>query len=80
MVVVGIGVVFNVDINGLNIGLKKEKKMKEISKMLQAAKKRKPDAYKIIGAVSGLGEKRIKEIAGGSKPSVIELSILNALS
>ena len=58
----------------------KEKRMSEISEILKAAKKRKPDAYSIIGAVSGLGEKRVKEIAEGSEASVIEEKTLEMLS
>lgn len=54
--------------------------MIEISEKLKAAKKRKPDAYNIIGAVSGFGEKRIKEIAEGKEASVAELIILEGLS
>ena len=37
--------------------------MQSMAERLKAAKKRNPDAYKIIGVVSGYGEKRIKEIA-----------------
>ena len=54
--------------------------MSEISKKLKAVKKRKPDAFSIIGAVSGLGEKRVREIAEGSEPSLTELKTLELLS
>jgi hypothetical protein len=40
--------------------------------MLQAAKKRNPGAYNIIGKVSGFGEKRISAIANGAKPTDFE--------
>lgn len=52
----------------------------KLSEKLKEAKKRKPDAYIIIGTVSGLGKKRVEEIANGSQPTVIEESILNTLS
>lgn len=55
---------------------------KELSmaQKLQEVQKRKPDAFKIIGAVSGFGEKRIKEIAGGSEMSPVEKVILEGLA
>jgi len=47
---------------------------------LQLAKARNSDAYKIIGAVSGFGEKRVKEIAEGAEPTTVELYTLRALA
>lgn len=54
--------------------------MKTMSEKLKDAKKRNLDAYKIIGTVSGFGEKRIKEIAEGSEASITELIVLEGLS
>ena len=54
--------------------------MKSISEKLKAAKKRNPDAYKIISVISGYGEKRIKEIAEGKEVSISEKIILEGLS
>ena len=51
-----------------------------MAEKLKAAKKRNPDAYKIIGVVSGYGEKRIKEIAEGKVASISEKIILETLS
>ena len=47
---------------------------------LQLATKRNPDAYKIIGAVSGFGEKRVKEIAEGAEPTIAEKITLETLA
>jgi hypothetical protein len=52
----------------------------ELKRRLQAAHRRKADAYAIIGAVSGLGEKRVKEIAGNAEPTFTEKNILLGLS
>jgi len=54
--------------------------MQSMAERLKAAKKRNPDAYKIIGVVSGYGEKRIKEIAEGEEASIPEKTILEGLS
>ena len=54
--------------------------MQSMSEKLKAAKKRNPDAYKIIGVVSGYGEKRIKEIAEGEEASISEKITLGTLS
>jgi len=62
------------------VGIKKEVKMQSMAERLKAAKKRNPDAYKIIGVVSGYGEKRIKEIAEGEEASIPEKTILEGLS
>ena len=53
--------------------------MKDMAEKLRDAKKRNPSAYKIIGVVSGFGEKRIKEIAEGSEASRTEETILEGL-
>ncbi|MBA7702802.1 hypothetical protein ES703_111576 [subsurface metagenome] len=58
----------------------KEDEMKTMAEKLKDAKKRNPDAYKIIGVVSGFGEKKIKEIAEGKEPSSTEKIILEGLS
>jgi hypothetical protein len=52
----------------------------ELRRRLRAAKLRKADAYSIIGAVSGLGEKRVKEIATNATPTFAEKSVLLSLS
>ena len=62
------------------MGIKKEVKMQSMSERLRAAKKRNPAAYKIIGVISGYGEKRIKEIAEGKEASISEEIILEGLS
>ena len=54
--------------------------MQTMSEKLKAAKKRNPDAYKIIGVVSGFGEKKIKEIAEGTEMTSTERVILEGLS
>lgn len=54
--------------------------MSSLSEKLKAAKKRNPDAYAIIGVISGYGEKRIKEIAEGKEASVSEKIILEGMS
>lgn len=54
--------------------------MESMAQKLKEVQKRKPDAFSILGAVSGLGEKRIKEIAGGSEISAIEKVILESLA
>lgn len=54
--------------------------MKSMSEKLKSAKKRNPDAYKIIGVVSGFGEKKIKEIAEGTEMSITEKIILDGLA
>ncbi len=51
-----------------------------IAEKLKEVKERKPDAFSIIGAVSGFGERRIKEIAEGSTPSITELVTLEGLA
>lgn len=58
----------------------KEVRMKPMAQILKEVKKRKPDAFSIIGAVSGFGEKRIKEIAEGAEMSLTEKVILEGLS
>jgi hypothetical protein len=57
-----------------------KKTFKPIAIKLQLATKRNPDAYKIIGAVSGLGEKRVREIAEGADPTFIEERTLEVLA
>jgi hypothetical protein len=48
---------------------------------LRSAYLRNPDAYQIIGAVSGLGKKRVKDIADGKvKPSFMEQTTLETLA
>ena len=54
--------------------------MESMAEKLKEVRKRKPDAFSIIGAVSGLGEKRIKEIAEGKETSRTEEIILEGLS
>ena len=54
--------------------------MESMSEKLKEAQKRKPDAFSIIGAVSGFGKKRIKEIAEGAEMSITEKVILEGLS
>jgi len=54
--------------------------MQSMAERLKAAKKRNPAAYKIIGVISGYGEKRIKEIAEGEEASIPEEIILEGLS
>jgi len=51
-----------------------------LSEELQKVAKRKPGAYSIIGAVSGLGEKRVREIAKGREPTFEERKILEVLA
>lgn len=53
---------------------------KSISEKLKEAQERKPDAFAIIGAVSGFGEKRIKEIAEGSEMTISEKIVLEGLA
>lgn len=60
--------------------LEERGEMKSMAEKLRDAKKRNPDAYKIIGVVSGFGEKKIKEIAEGKEPSSTEKIILEGLS
>lgn len=53
----------------------------ELIASLKTAKKRNPDAWNIIGAVSGLGEKAVKDIATGKRePTMMELSMLGTLA
>jgi len=53
----------------------------ELRKKLKAAKKRNSDAYQIIGAVSGLGKRRVRDIAEGkADPTFIESAQLEALA
>lgn len=52
----------------------------ELRRRLRAAKRRKSDAYSIIGAVSGLGEKRVCKIAANAEPTLIEKMTLESLS
>ena len=54
--------------------------LSELALSLQEARRRKPDAYSIIGAVSGLGEKRVKEIAYGAEPDIYEKTTLEGLA
>ena len=54
--------------------------MESTAQKLKEVQKRKPDAFKIIGAVSGFGEKRIKEISKGSEMSAVERVILEGLA
>lgn len=54
--------------------------MESMAQKLKEVKKKKPNAFSIIGAVSGFGEKRIKEIAEGSEMSAIERMTLEGLS
>ena len=60
--------------------LEERDEMKSMTEKLKAAKKRNPDAYKIIGVVSGFGEKKIREIAEGTEMSPAERVILEGLS
>lgn len=53
--------------------------MKSMAEKLKAAKRRNSAAYKIIGVVSGFGEKRIKEIAERAEMSATERVILEGL-
>jgi len=53
--------------------------MKSMAQKLKEIKKRKPDAFSIIGVVSGFSEKRIREIAKGSEMSATERIILEGL-
>lgn len=57
-----------------------EDRMETMAQKLKAAQKRKPDAFSIIGAVSGFGKKRIKEIAEGSEMSITERMVLEGMS
>ena len=52
----------------------------ELRRRLQAEKLRQPDAYSIIGAVSGFGEKRVREIAENAEPTFAEKTTLLNLS
>ncbi len=53
----------------------------ELRKALKNAKKRNSDAYDIIGAFSGLGKKKIKDIANGKiEPTDFELTLLSSMS
>jgi len=54
--------------------------MKSMSEKLKDLQERKPDAFTILGAVSGFGEKRIKEIAEDSEMSIHEKIILEGLA
>ena len=54
--------------------------LSELALQLQEARRRKPDAYFIIGAVSGFGEKRVKAIARGAEPTTAEEITLKALA
>lgn len=56
-----------------------EGKISAVGLALREAHIRKSDAYHIIGAVSGLGEKRVREIAGGAEPTFYENSVLRVL-
>lgn len=58
-----------------------EAEVKALRDGLAAAKARNPDAYTIIGAVSGFGEKKVRDIANGKyEPDTCELSTLCALA
>lgn len=54
-------------------------KISAVGLALREAHIRKSDAYHIIGAVSGLGEKRVREIASGAEPTYFENSVLKVL-
>jgi len=54
--------------------------METMSEKLKVAQKRKPDAFSIIGAVSGFGEKRIREIANGLEMTAVERITLEGLA
>lgn len=60
--------------------MKMKKELKPIAIKLLMAKQRKVDAFSIIGAVSGLGEKRVCEIAEGSEPTFMEERTLEMLA
>ena len=52
----------------------------ELRASLVGAKGRNDDAYLIIGAVSGIGEARVKKIAEGVEPTATELAQLGTLA
>jgi hypothetical protein len=60
--------------------MKSKAPLGELALSLQEARRRNPDAYSIIGAVSGYGERRIKEIARGAEPTIQEKTILESLA
>lgn len=53
--------------------------MNDMAYLLIQAQSRNPDAYHVIGAISGMGEKRVREIAEEKvEPSIAELYLLRA--
>jgi hypothetical protein len=61
--------------------IKTPESVKELRAALLATKKRKADTFYVLGAVSGLGEKAVREIATGKRePSSMEHGILAGLS
>lgn len=60
--------------------LEERSEMKSMAEKLKDAKKRNPSAYKIIGVISGFGEKKIREIAEGTEMSPTERVILEGLA
>ena len=57
-----------------------KKEISPLAAALSLAKERNPSAFKIIGAVSGFGEERVKEIAEGAEPTTVELYTLRVLA
>lgn len=60
--------------------MKKQKCFSELALSLQEARRMNPAAYRIIHALSGITEKRIKEIAYGAEPELSEKMTLERLA
>lgn len=54
--------------------------MGTMSEKLKDLQERKPDAFTILGAVSGLGKERVQEIANGAVMTIQEKIILEAMA
>jgi hypothetical protein len=60
--------------------MKPKPKLGELALSLQEARRMNPAAYRIIHALSGITEKRIKEIAYGAEPDLSEKMTLERLA
>ena len=54
--------------------------METMSEKLKGVQKRNPDAFEIIGVVSGLGKEKVQEIANGAVMTIQEKIILEAMA
>ena len=60
--------------------MKPKPKLGELALSLQEARRRNPAAYRIIGLVAGIPEKRVKAIAYGAEPELSEKMTLERLA